>query len=142
LAVQFAAHALSLVPDVYLLLRLAFLGNVDHAGLRRVLVFRRQLPRMPMAFSWICWRRNYATMPDRPPWDLSRTSVRRLSQYACCSNSSSLKNSGSGGRIAIAHPVAQLASGAAGLAPALDEAGRGHAIPTRLRAPSRSSRRP
>jgi hypothetical protein len=60
LAVPFAKHALDLVPDVYLLLRLAFLGNVDYAGLRRVLVFRKRLPRMPTAFAWLCFRRNYA----------------------------------------------------------------------------------
>ena len=76
-AAQFAEHALALVPDVYLLLRLAFLESVgrtellEHSGLRRVLVFRRRLPRMhrsgydgpkspsSMAFAWMCWRRNY-----------------------------------------------------------------------------------
>jgi len=75
LAAQFAEHALSLVPDVYLLLRLAFLESVgrtellEHSGLRRVLVFRKRLPRMhrqnwdgpkassSMAFGWYCWRR-------------------------------------------------------------------------------------
>jgi hypothetical protein len=78
LAAQFAEHALSLGPDVYLLLRLAFLESVgrtellEHSGLRRVLVFRKRLPRMhrsgwdgpksssSMAFAWMCWRRNYA----------------------------------------------------------------------------------
>jgi hypothetical protein len=78
LAAQFAEHALSLVPDVFLLLRLAFLESVsrtellEHSGLRRVLVFRKRLPRMhrsgwngpktssSMAFAWLCWRRNYA----------------------------------------------------------------------------------
>jgi hypothetical protein len=78
LAAQFAAHALTLVPDVFLLLRLAFLESVsrtellEHSGLRRVLVFRKRLPRMhrsnydgpkassSMAFAWMCWRRNYA----------------------------------------------------------------------------------
>jgi hypothetical protein len=67
LAVQFAEHAFSLVPDVFLLLRLAFLGNVDHAGLRRVLVFRRRLPGMPIGFAWMCWRRGYTgpTIPAR-----------------------------------------------------------------------------
>jgi hypothetical protein len=78
LATQFAEHALTLVPDVFLLLRLAFLESVsrtellEHSGLRRVLVFRKRLPRMhpqnwdgprassSMAFAWFCWRRNYA----------------------------------------------------------------------------------
>jgi hypothetical protein len=77
LAAQFAEHALTLVPDVYLLLRLAFLESVgrtellEHSGLRRVL-FRKRLPRMhrqnydgprassSMAFAWMCWRRGYA----------------------------------------------------------------------------------
>ena len=71
LATQFAEHALTLVPDVYLLLRLAFLESVsrnellEHSGLRRVLVFRKRLPRMhraeydgpkassSMAFAWM-----------------------------------------------------------------------------------------
>jgi hypothetical protein len=71
-------HALSLVPEVFLLLRLAFLESVsrtellEHSGLRRVLVFRRRLPRMhrvnydgpkansSIAFGWFTWRRNYA----------------------------------------------------------------------------------
>jgi hypothetical protein len=78
LAAQFAEHALTLVPDVYLLLRLAFLESVgrtellEHSGLRRVLVFYRRLPRMhrqnwdgpkassSMAFAWFAWRRNFA----------------------------------------------------------------------------------
>jgi hypothetical protein len=77
LAAQFAEHALTLVPDVYLLLRLGFLesvgrtGLLEHSGLRRVLVFRKRLPRMhrqnwdgprassSMAFAWLCWRRGY-----------------------------------------------------------------------------------
>ena len=77
-AAQFAEHALTLVPDVFLLLRLAFLESVsrnellEHSGLRRVLVFRKRLPRMhraeydgpkassSMAFAWMCWRRNFA----------------------------------------------------------------------------------
>ena len=70
-AAQFAEHALTLVLDVYLLLRLAFLESVsrnellEHSGLRRVLVFRKRLPRMhraeydgpkassSMAFAWM-----------------------------------------------------------------------------------------
>jgi len=71
-------HALSLVPDVFLLLRLAFLESIsrtellEHSGLRRVLVFRKRLPRMhrsgwdgpksssSMAFAWYAWKRNFA----------------------------------------------------------------------------------
>ena len=78
LAAQFAEHALALVPDVYLLLRLAFLESIsrtellEHSGLRRVLVFRKRLPRMhrsgwdgpksssSMAFAWYAWKRNFA----------------------------------------------------------------------------------
>jgi hypothetical protein len=78
LAAEFAEHALTLVPDVFLLLRLAFCESVgrtqllEHSGLRRVLVFRRRLPRMhregwdgpkassSMAFAWFAWRRSYA----------------------------------------------------------------------------------
>jgi hypothetical protein len=77
LAAQFAEHALTLVPDVYLLLRLAFLESagrtelLEHSGLRRVLVFRKRLPRMhrsswtgpkassSMCFAWMCWRRGF-----------------------------------------------------------------------------------
>jgi hypothetical protein len=77
LAEQFAAHALALVPDVFLLLRLAFIESVrrtallEHSGLRAVHVFRRRLPRMhrdgwrgprassSMCFAWFCWRRGY-----------------------------------------------------------------------------------
>jgi hypothetical protein len=78
LAAQFAEHALTLVPDVFLLLRLAFLESagrtelLEQSGLQRVLVFRKRLPRMhrsswtgpksssSMAFAWFAWRRNYA----------------------------------------------------------------------------------
>jgi hypothetical protein len=85
LAAEFAEHALALVPDVFLLLRLAFLESVgrtallEDSGLRRVLVFRRRLPRMhregwdgpkassSMAFAWFCWRRGY-----RGPTTLTR----------------------------------------------------------------------
>jgi hypothetical protein len=77
LAAKFAEHALTLVPDVYLLLRLAFLESIsrtellEYSGLRRVLVFRPGLPRMhrsswtgpksssSMAFAWLAWRRSY-----------------------------------------------------------------------------------
>jgi hypothetical protein len=71
LAAQFAEHALGLVPDVFLLLRLGFLESagrtelLEHSGLRRVLVFRKRRlpgPKAPSArvFAWLCWRRNYA----------------------------------------------------------------------------------
>ena len=69
LAAQFAEHAITLVPDVFLLLRLAFLESasstelLEHSGLRRVLVLRKRLPgpKAPSArvFAWLCWR-NYA----------------------------------------------------------------------------------
>lgn len=76
-AQQFAEHAIGLVPDVYLLLRLAFLESIrrtrllEHSGLRAVHVFRRRLPRMhregwngrrtssSIAFAWFCWSRDY-----------------------------------------------------------------------------------
>jgi hypothetical protein len=77
LAEQFAAHALDLVPDVFLLLRLAFLESarrtelLERSGLRAVHVFRKRLPRMhregwdgprttsSMCFAWFAWRRGY-----------------------------------------------------------------------------------
>jgi hypothetical protein len=69
-------HALTLVPDVYLLQRLAFyesLGRVDlmeHSGLAAVYVFRKRLPRMhrkgwtgkkasSSIAAWFHWRRGY-----------------------------------------------------------------------------------
>jgi hypothetical protein len=84
-AEQFAVHALELVPDVFLLLRLAFIESVrrtallEESGLRAVHVFRRRLPRMhrdgwngprtssSMCFAWFCWRRGYRgrTILDR-----------------------------------------------------------------------------
>jgi hypothetical protein len=78
IASQFAAHALDLVPQVYLLLRLAFLESVrrndilERRGLRAVHVFRRRLPMMhrdgwngPRAssaipFAWFCWTRGHS----------------------------------------------------------------------------------
>jgi hypothetical protein len=77
LAEAFAAHALDLVPDVFLLLRLAFLESVrrtdllERSGLRAVHVFRRRLPRMhrdgwagpctssSICFAWFAWRRDW-----------------------------------------------------------------------------------
>jgi hypothetical protein len=77
LAEEFAAHALDLAPNVFLLLRLAFIESqrrtelLERSGLRAVHVFRKRLPRMhregwdgprtssSMAFAWFCWRRGY-----------------------------------------------------------------------------------
>ncbi len=89
LADQFVAHALSLVPRVIMLLRLAFLESerrspiLDSGNLARVHVFKHRLPRMhrhgwtgPRAtssipFAWFCWDRNHVgpTTIDRiaPP---------------------------------------------------------------------------
>lgn len=89
LAGEFAAHALELVPQVHMLLRLAFLESerrrpiLDNAGLRRVHVFRKRLPMMHragwegrkansgMAFAWFCWRRGYEgpTELNRISWE-------------------------------------------------------------------------
>lgn len=70
---EFVAHALSLCPKVYMLLRLAFLesekrrGVLDGGKLARVHVFRKRLPMMHragwegrkansgMAFAWFCF---------------------------------------------------------------------------------------
>jgi hypothetical protein len=72
-AEQFARHALDLVPNVYLLLRLAFLESLrrtdilERRGLARVHVFRKRLPMMHRAgwtgprassaipFAWFVW---------------------------------------------------------------------------------------
>jgi hypothetical protein len=81
-AQRFAEHALELLPDVYLLLRLAFYESVrrtellEHrGGLRVVHVFRRRLPRMhrhdwngprsssSIAFAWFAWRRGHRSPP-------------------------------------------------------------------------------
>jgi hypothetical protein len=88
LADQFARHALDLVPQVYLLLRLAFLESIrrsdvlEKRGLCAVHVCRRRLPMMhrdgwsgPRAssaipFAWFVWDRDHrgpATM-DRISW--------------------------------------------------------------------------
>jgi hypothetical protein len=84
-AAGFADHALGLVPDVFMLLRLAFLEStrrtelLERRGLRAVHVFRKRLPMMhrdgwtgPRAsnaipFAWFCWRRGYSgpTIIDR-----------------------------------------------------------------------------
>jgi hypothetical protein len=85
LAEEFATHALDLAPNVFLLLRLAFIESVrrtellERSGLRAAHVFRKRLPRMhregwkgprassSMAFAWFCWRRGYRgpTILDR-----------------------------------------------------------------------------
>jgi hypothetical protein len=80
-AQRFAEHALELVSDVYLLLRLAFLESIrrtellEHRGLRAVYVFRRRLPRIhrhdwngrrtssSICFAWFHWRRGFRGRP-------------------------------------------------------------------------------
>ena len=80
-AQQFAEHAINLVPDVFLLLRLAFYESVrrtdllEHRGLRALHVFRRRLPRMhrddwngprassSICFAWFHWQRGYRGRP-------------------------------------------------------------------------------
>lgn len=82
LAEEFASHALTLVPDVYLLLRLAFLeglrwqerGLAEH--LRAVHIFAPRLPFMHrhgydgpvnsnsgFPFAWFCWSRTHTGKP-------------------------------------------------------------------------------
>jgi len=80
-AQRFAEHAINLVPDVFLLLRLAFLEAIrrtdllEHRGLRAVHVLRRRLPRMhrdgwdgprcssSIAFAWFQWRAGFRGPP-------------------------------------------------------------------------------
>lgn len=90
LADQFAAHALDLVPEVFMLLRLAFLESerrspiLDRGDLRAVYPFRRRLPFMHrhgwtgpvhgnsgMAFAWFWWSRgwNQAAQIERISWE-------------------------------------------------------------------------
>lgn len=89
IATEFARHALDLVPEVYLLMRLAFLelmkrtDILERRGLRAVYVFRNRLPMMhrdgwngPRAtsaipFAWFCWDRGYRgpTTIDRISWE-------------------------------------------------------------------------
>ena len=83
---DFARHALTLVPHVVMLLRLAFLegqGRSDSGKLARVYVFRNRLPMMHrnsrqpgtadvssvMAMAWFVWDANH----HRP------TELRRIS---------------------------------------------------------------
>jgi hypothetical protein len=88
LAEQFVAHALNLVPRVYMLLRLAFLESerrteiLEHHHLARVLVFRNRLPMMhrdgwmgpkatsATAFAWFIWNREH-----QGPTELHRIST-------------------------------------------------------------------
>jgi hypothetical protein len=89
LATEFAKQALDLAPQVYLLLRLAFLESMkrsdilERRGLRAVHVFRKRLPMMhrdgwtgprassAIAFAWFCWERGYRgpTTIDRISWE-------------------------------------------------------------------------
>jgi hypothetical protein len=73
----FVAHALDLVPHVFLLMRLSFLESasrseiLERRGLRTVHVFRNRLPMMhrdgwienkatnAMPFCWMVWSRDY-----------------------------------------------------------------------------------
>lgn len=91
LADEFARHALDLVPEVYLLLRLAFLESagrtdiLEERGLRKVHVFRNRLPMMhrdgwtgrrassAICFAWFGWNRDHAgpTVVDRISWNMS-----------------------------------------------------------------------
>jgi len=94
LAMQFAAHARHLVPQVYMLLRLAFLESesrrsiLDEGDLARVWVFRKRLPFMHrhgydgpkhsnsgMAFAWFVWDREH-----QGPTTLSRLSWEAFAQ--------------------------------------------------------------
>lgn len=89
LAEQFVAKALELVPNVYMLLRLAFLESdrrrhiLEGCGLGRVYVFRKRLPMMHrdgwegrkansgMAFAWFCWWQGHSgpTEMHRLSWE-------------------------------------------------------------------------
>jgi hypothetical protein len=78
---QFAEHALTLVPQLVMLARLALLESqrrsqlIEESGLRRILVFRNRLPMMhrynwtgprnssSTAYAWFCWERGYNDMP-------------------------------------------------------------------------------
>jgi hypothetical protein len=73
----FVRHAISLAPQIYMLLRLQFLEGVgrsdilEGAGLRAVYVFRKRLPMMhrlswagrrsssAIAFAWFCWSHDH-----------------------------------------------------------------------------------
>jgi len=86
---EFVAHALTLCPLVYMLLRLAFVESerrstiLDGGMLARVHVFRNRLPMMhrdgwtgnkvsnPTPFAWFVWDRNHVgpTELKRISWD-------------------------------------------------------------------------
>ena len=81
LAQQFVEHARRLVPQTYMLMRLAFLeaerrrSLFDGGDLARIYVFSRRLPMMHragwegrkansgMAFAWFCWDRAHSGPP-------------------------------------------------------------------------------
>jgi hypothetical protein len=88
-AEKFVRHALTLCPNVIMLLRLAFLESqrrtdiLENAGLARVYVFRKRLPMMHragwegrksnsgMAFAWFVWERGHEdpTTLHRISWE-------------------------------------------------------------------------
>jgi hypothetical protein len=102
---RFVAHALTLVPTVVMLLRLAFYETegrskiLERSGLARVHVFRKRLPMMHRAgwtgkrassaipFAWFVWQRDHtgpptlhrisAGQPDRPARHRSAESARQ-----------------------------------------------------------------
>jgi hypothetical protein len=85
----FVQHALDLVPNVFLLLRLAFYESesrceiLESRGLRAIHVFRLRLPMMHrdewagrkansgMSFGWFCWSRDHVgpTTINRISWE-------------------------------------------------------------------------
>jgi hypothetical protein len=87
-AQAFVEHALQLVPNVLMLLRLAFMESkrrshiLENAGLARIHCFSRRLPMMHradwkgrkansgMCFAWFVWSRGYVgpTMIQRIDW--------------------------------------------------------------------------
>ena len=98
LAGQFVEHALRLVPQVYMLLRLAFLESTRRSAilksgtLARVHVFRDRLPRMHRdgwngrrsssntAFAWFVWNRVHTgpTELHRISWKAAPAMTTRL----------------------------------------------------------------
>jgi hypothetical protein len=97
LATQFVRHAITLVPKVCMLLRLAFLEGVGRddvlSKLARVHVFKNRLPRMhrdgwrgaratsTIAFGWFVWDRAHtgAIELDRIAWEKLDDDVRKAS---------------------------------------------------------------
>lgn len=98
LAGEFVEHALTLVPKVFLLLRLAFLESerrtpiLDCGRLAHVHVFKRRLPMMhragwegprassSIAFAWFCWDANH-----RGPTTMSRIDWKEEQRLALAS---------------------------------------------------------